>query len=106
MPMNWDDLRSFLAVARHGSHSAAARVLGVTQPTIGRRMAAFERELGAQLFVATRLGQELWPNARVWGAISGFAARFRLPRRNGWWAGYWHPSWHRSRRGTKSWSSS
>jgi len=62
--MNWDDLRFFLAVARHGSHSAAARVLGVTQPTIGRRMAAFERELGAQLFVATRLGQELSPTGR------------------------------------------
>jgi DNA-binding transcriptional LysR family regulator len=59
MVMNWDDLRVFLAVARHGSHSAAARVLGVTQPTIGRRMAAFERQLGAKLFVATRLGQEL-----------------------------------------------
>ncbi|HEX2670728.1 MAG TPA: LysR family transcriptional regulator [Polyangiaceae bacterium] len=62
--MNWDDLRFFLAVARHGSHSAAARVLGVTQPTIGRRMAAFERELGAQLFVATRLGQELSSTGR------------------------------------------
>jgi len=62
--MNWDDLRFFLAVARHGSHSAAARALGVTQPTIGRRMAAFERELGARLFVATRLGQELSATGR------------------------------------------
>jgi DNA-binding transcriptional LysR family regulator len=62
--MNWDDLRFFLAVARHGSHSAAARALGVTQPTIGRRMAAFERELGTRLFVATRLGQDLSATGR------------------------------------------
>lgn len=59
MHLNWDDLRFFLAVARHGSLSAAARVLEVTQPTVGRRVAAFERELGVKLFVANRLGQEL-----------------------------------------------
>lgn len=64
MALNWDDLRFFLAVARHGSHSAAARALGVTQPTIGRRMTAFERQLGAKLFVATRLGQELSATGR------------------------------------------
>jgi len=64
LTMNWDDLRFFLAVARHGSHSAAARALGVTQPTIGRRMAAFERQLGTKLFVATRLGQDLSATGR------------------------------------------
>jgi len=62
--MNWDDLRIFLAVARHGSMSAAARELELSQPTVGRRVAAFERELGAKLFVATRLGQELSPGGR------------------------------------------
>ena len=35
--MNWDDLRIFLAVARQGSLSAAARILRVSEPTIGRR---------------------------------------------------------------------
>src|SRR6478736_1733902 len=64
MALNWDDLRFFLAVARHGSHSGAARALGVTQPTVGRRMAAFERQLSAKLFVATRLGQELSATGR------------------------------------------
>jgi DNA-binding transcriptional LysR family regulator len=64
MSLNWDDLRFFLAVARLGSHSAAARALGVTQPTIGRRMAAFEREGGTKLFVATRLGQDLSATGR------------------------------------------
>ena len=44
--------------------SAAARELDITQPTVGRRIAAFERQLGTKLFVATRLGQELSPSGR------------------------------------------
>ncbi|MEO6602906.1 MAG: LysR family transcriptional regulator [Polyangiaceae bacterium] len=62
--MNWDDLRIFLLVARHGSMSAAARELELTQPTVGRRIAAFERALGTKLLVATRLGQELSSSGR------------------------------------------
>ncbi|HTA93349.1 MAG TPA: LysR family transcriptional regulator [Polyangiaceae bacterium] len=62
--MNWDDLRYFLGVARHGSLSAAAHALRVTQPTVGRRIAAFERELGTKLFVATRAGQDLSATGR------------------------------------------
>lgn len=57
--LDWDDLRYFLAVARHGSLSAAARSLEVAQPTVGRRISALERELGARLFVATPSGQAL-----------------------------------------------
>ncbi|HEY5962178.1 MAG TPA: LysR family transcriptional regulator, partial [Polyangiaceae bacterium] len=52
----WDDLRFFLAVAQHGSLSAAGKVLGVTQPTVGRRIAALEQRLGAQLFVRSANG--------------------------------------------------
>jgi DNA-binding transcriptional LysR family regulator len=48
--VEWDDLRFFLAVARRGTLSAAARALGVSQPTVGRRIAALERQLGAVLF--------------------------------------------------------
>lgn len=48
--MDWDDLRIALAVARHGSLSAAARALGTTQPTVSRRLDAFERRTGAKLF--------------------------------------------------------
>lgn len=48
--LDWDDLRYALAVARTGSLSAAARALAVTQPTVGRRIDAFERRLGARLF--------------------------------------------------------
>lgn len=55
----WDDLRFFLAVARHGTLSAAARVLAVTQPTVGRRLAGCEQKLGAQLFERTPTGLAL-----------------------------------------------
>jgi DNA-binding transcriptional LysR family regulator len=48
--LNWDDLRFLLAVAKHGSLSAAARHLRTTQPTVGRRIAAFEASLGTQIF--------------------------------------------------------
>jgi DNA-binding transcriptional LysR family regulator len=49
--VDWDELRFFLAVARRRTLSAAAHDLGVTQPTVGRRIAAFEHRLGAVLFV-------------------------------------------------------
>ena len=49
--MDWDDIRFFLAVARQRTLSAAARDLAVTQPTVGRRIAAFERRLGTKLYV-------------------------------------------------------
>jgi DNA-binding transcriptional LysR family regulator len=61
---DWDNLRYFLAVVREGSLAAAARSLQVAQPTVGRRMAAFEQELGARLFVATPGGQALSATGR------------------------------------------
>lgn len=49
--MDWDDVRVFLAVARKGSMRAAGRALGLSQPTIARRLAAFEATFdGAALF--------------------------------------------------------
>jgi len=47
--MNWDDLRLFLAVARTGSISGAARQLDVQHSTISRRMRQFEKKLGTRL---------------------------------------------------------
>jgi DNA-binding transcriptional LysR family regulator len=44
--MDWDDVRVFLAVARHGSLRAAGRALGLSQPTIGRRLSTFEATFG------------------------------------------------------------
>jgi len=47
---NWDDLRFFLALARSGSISAAARELGVNHSTVSRRIQALEEKHGVQLF--------------------------------------------------------
>src|SRR5215471_21092205 len=44
--MDWGDVRVFLAVAREGSMRAAGRALGLSQPTIARRLAAFEAGFG------------------------------------------------------------
>jgi DNA-binding transcriptional LysR family regulator len=54
--VNWDDLRFFLIVARQRTLSSAARVLKVTQPTVGRRITALEKQLGAELFVRSSAG--------------------------------------------------
>lgn len=51
--MDWDDARLFLAIARAGSLGGAARAVGSTQPTMGRRLAAFEQSLGLALFQRT-----------------------------------------------------
>lgn len=52
-PLEWSDLRVFLAVQRSGSHAGAARALRVAPTTIGRRLAALEEALGARLFART-----------------------------------------------------
>lgn len=57
--MNWDDTRIFLAVYRERSLRGAARVVGVDQATVGRRLAALERALGATLFLRTSGGYVL-----------------------------------------------
>lgn len=51
--LNWNDLRYFVAIARAGTLAAAAKELKVDQTTVGRRLAALEETLGAQLFVRT-----------------------------------------------------
>jgi molybdate transport repressor ModE-like protein len=56
---SWDLYRSLLAVLNHGSLSAAARDLGLTQPTVGRHIEALEQVLERQLF--TRSPQGLMP---------------------------------------------
>jgi DNA-binding transcriptional LysR family regulator len=57
--MNWDDLRAFLALARLGSLRRAAETLGVTQPTVQRRIRMLEADLGLPLFVRERDGHRL-----------------------------------------------
>ncbi|WP_448202620.1 LysR family transcriptional regulator [Azospirillum sp. sgz302134] len=47
--LDWDDLRVFLELARSGSLSAAARALGLSHATVGRRLAGLEAVLGRPL---------------------------------------------------------
>lgn len=54
--MEWSDLRVFLAIAREGTLGAAARKLGQTQPTMGRRLQALENAVGHKLFQRTSEG--------------------------------------------------
>ena len=53
---DWTLTRSFLAVAESGSLSAAARVLNLSQPTIGRHIAELEAHLNLTLFTRTARG--------------------------------------------------
>ena len=53
--INWDDYKIMLAVARGGSLSAAARTLRVNQTTVSRRLTTLEEQLGAQLFLRSRV---------------------------------------------------
>jgi DNA-binding transcriptional LysR family regulator len=54
--LDWDDLRFFLAVARHSSLSAAAKALHVAQSTVGRRLVSLEASLGVRLLNRTPEG--------------------------------------------------
>ncbi|MDD9920722.1 MAG: LysR family transcriptional regulator [Boseongicola sp.] len=56
---DWNQVRAFLATLEEGSLSAAARALGLTQPTLGRQVTALEAELGITLF--ERAGRQLVP---------------------------------------------
>jgi DNA-binding transcriptional LysR family regulator len=79
---DWNRARAFLSTAEEGSFSAAARALGLAQPTLGRQVAALEEELGITLFerVGTRLvltpaGLELLEQVR---AMNDAATRVSL----------------------------
>ncbi|GAA4982002.1 LysR family transcriptional regulator [Kineococcus glutinatus] len=56
MELSADDLRVFLALARHGRLVQAAAALGVDHTTVGRRITAMERAAGHRLFDRTAAG--------------------------------------------------
>lgn len=75
---DWNHARAFLVTSEEGSLSAAARALGMTQPTLGRQVATLEEELGVALFERVGKGLELTPNGielleyvRVMGEAAG-----------------------------------
>ena len=59
---DWNRARAFLVTAEEGSLSAAARALGMAQPTLGRQVTALERELGVALFERVGRGLALTPS--------------------------------------------
>ncbi|AHX14241.1 LysR family transcriptional regulator [Dyella jiangningensis] len=78
----WELYRSFLAVMREGSLSAAARALGMTQPSLGRHMRELEAVLGAPLFARspqgltpTELARELVPHAQAMASAAATLQR-------------------------------
>jgi DNA-binding transcriptional LysR family regulator len=62
--VDWDNLQAFLAVARTGRISAAARRLAVEHTTVSRRLTALELELGVPLFYRTTTGYLLTPHGQ------------------------------------------
>jgi DNA-binding transcriptional LysR family regulator len=84
---DWNQLKAFLETAETGSLSAAARKLGLTQPTLSRQVAAIERQMGVTLFervgksmALTSTGLDLLEHARAMGAAAealGLAATGR-----------------------------
>jgi len=79
---DWNRARAFLVTAEEGSFSAAARALGVAQPTLGRQVAALEQELDVVLFARvgnnlelTAAGLDLVEHVR---AMNEAATRFSL----------------------------
>ena len=61
MNFDWNRARAFLVTAEEGSLSAAARALGMAQPTLGRQVDALEAELGVVLFERVGRGLTLTP---------------------------------------------
>ena len=59
------DLERFMAIVEHRTFGRAARVLGMTQPALSRRIAQLEKELGAKLFSRDRRQIELTPIGEV-----------------------------------------
>ncbi|MEZ5739320.1 MAG: LysR family transcriptional regulator [Burkholderiaceae bacterium] len=75
--LDWNQLRAFLETAETGSLSAAARKLGLTQPTLSRQVAAIEQRMGVTLFervgkamAITATGLDLLEHARAMGAAA------------------------------------
>lgn len=75
--LDWNQLKAFLETAETGSLSAAARKLGLTQPTLSRQVAAIEQYMGVTLFervgksmALTPTGLDLLEHARAMGAAA------------------------------------
>ncbi len=83
---DWDDLRYFLAIARCGSTLSAAKALGVSQPTVARRLSALEARIDRKLveqnptgYRLTDLGRTMLPHAEeVERSVAAFQRQVML----------------------------
>jgi DNA-binding transcriptional LysR family regulator len=85
----WELYRSFLAVMREGSLSGAARMLGMTQPSLGRHIRELEEALGVSLFARspqgltpTDLAHALLPHAQAMASASAALRRAASTRQD------------------------
>ncbi len=86
---DWNDLKVFLAVARHGSTVAAGRALQIDQSTVQRRLAELERRIGQPLvkrhtsgYRLTEFGQSLLGQAeQVGSAVLALEQQIESARR-------------------------
>src|SRR6188508_1885518 len=72
--MKLHQIRDLLAVAEKGSLRAAARQLGLAQPSISRSIRELERELGAPLLERQARGTVLTPTGKLFASRAGAAA--------------------------------
>jgi LysR family transcriptional regulator, flagellar master operon regulator len=109
--MDTDQIRTFLAIAAHGSFVEAAERLHVTQSTVSARIRKLEEELGARLFVRNRSGANLTRPGRRFlrhakallltldqarhdvGLPGRFEASITVGARIALWEGFFLPRW-------------
>ena len=77
--MDLKRLRTFVAVAEHGTVSKAAEVLNITQPALSRQIGSLEHEFGFELF--ERSGRRLLLTPRGEQLLPIAAASWRAPLR-------------------------
>ena len=80
--ISWDWVRAFIQTAKDGSLSAAAKSLGVSQPTLSRNIQMLEQHIKLQLFkrttrglTLTEAGEKLIESAQTMGEASDFFQR-------------------------------
>jgi molybdate transport repressor ModE-like protein len=82
--LDWEDVRIFVALARHGSLSAAARALSVNHATISRRIQSLEAVLGEKLVERRPDGYVLTPaGTQALSSASDMEAAAAILRRGG-----------------------
>jgi len=87
LPLDWNDVRIFLALVRTGSVAAAAISLAISEATVGRHLVTLEENLGARLFermpnrlALTEFGSEIAGIAKTMESGARDLARFAQER--------------------------